>query len=169
MQKKRCFSFRSAMLTASSNYRAWKCANAMGAPKYLLLETYIESTGIYCCNEKKIKKIRHQSVVNRAKNGQTMLRFKITNKKPQDVITLALKITQPCKCDFKFVYNDGEKSHLMWLTAPQRCIGPASEIKITQTFPQCICVSLKNAETSHCRVKGMNYKSQRLISSFIAF
>lgn len=84
----------------------------MGAPKYLLLETYIESTGIYCYNEKK-KKIRHQSVVNRAKNGQTMLRFKITNKKPQDVITLALKITQPCKCDFKFVYNDGEKSNLM--------------------------------------------------------
>lgn len=78
----------------------------MGAPKYLLLETYIESTGIYCYNE---KSFRHQSVVNRVKNAQTMLCFKKTNKKTQDVIALTLKITQPCKCDFKFVYNDGEK------------------------------------------------------------
>lgn len=59
-------------------------------------------------------------------------------KKTQDVIALTLKITQPCKCDFKFVYNDGEKCNLMWLTAPQKMHRPASLIsnkKITQTFP----------------------------------
>lgn len=67
---------------------------------------------------------------------------KIPIKKTQDVIALALKTTQPCKCDFKFVYNDGEKSNLMWLTAPQRCIDPQVKLKITQTFPQCICVSI---------------------------
>lgn len=86
-----------------------------------------------------------------------MLRFKFSNKKTQDVITLALKITQPCECDFKFVYYDGEKSNL---TAPQRCIDPQVKLKShTRTHNASAFLSLSLQE---CRNESLPSKRNEL-------